>query len=141
MGVHLVSLPVRAGVVACLLGLLSAASAAEQMDGTPRWRLSLEAIALVRFGGADRTLVERVPGTVPFNATFTTPGTEAFNSNQFQQGVFAGPKISLLYRSDAATSVEISYFSTASASASSTIGPDSPADWLVMRAPGAFWQT
>ena len=116
-------------------------AAAEQPESAPRWVLSIEAVALQRTGGASRTLVERVPGTVPFITTFTTPGVEAFNSDQFRQGFSAGPKIGLLYRLDADTSVEVSYFNIFSQSASSTIGPDSPADWLVMRAPGAFWQT
>ena len=94
-----------------------------------------------RTAGTSRTLVERVPGTVPFNATFTTSGPEAFNSNQLHQGFAAGPKVSLTYRYDAGWSVEASYFNTSTASASNTTGPDNPADWLVMRAPGAFWQT
>lgn len=94
-----------------------------------------------RTAGTSRTLVERVPGTVPFNATFTTSGPEAFNSNQLHQGFAAGPKVTLTYRYDAGWSVEASYFNTSTASASNTTGPDNPADWLVMRAPGAFWQT
>lgn len=146
MSVRLALLPGSSGVAACLLATLLApqsiaAAHAEQPDSAPRWILSIEAIALQRAGGVDRTLVERVPGTVPFNATFATSGTEAFNSNQFQQGLFAGAKIGLLYRYDSGFSVEASYFSTSTGSASNTIGPDSPADWLVMRAPGAFWQT
>ena len=106
-----------------------------------RWTVSIEAVVLARTGGVDRTLVERVPGTVPFLKTFTTPGSEAFNSNQFQQGLFAGPKISLMYHGDSGFGVEVSYFNVFTQTASDTVGPDSPADWLVMRAPGAFWQT
>ena len=130
---------------ACLLAALLAAHAvaavaAEQPQADPRWTLSIEAIALQRSGNASRTLVERVPGTVPFLTTFTTPGTEAFNSDAFRQTISVGPKIGLRYRVDSATSVEIAYFNISSQSAS-TVGPDTPADWLVMRAPGAFWQT
>lgn len=120
---------------------LTAAASAEQAETPPRWALSIETIVLQRTPGTDRTLVERVPGTVPFNATFTTPGTEAFNSNQFRQGLIAGPKISLRYNYDAGASIEALYFMTSTGTSSSTTGPDSPADWLVMRAPGAFWQT
>ena len=94
-----------------------------------------------RIGGVNRTLVERVPGTVPFAATSTAPGTEAFNSNQFQQGFSAGPKISLIYHDDSGYGVELSYFNVFDQSTTKAIGPDSPADWLVMRAPGIFWQT
>jgi hypothetical protein len=128
-----------AGLVAALASPTPALAAAA--ESTQRWTFSIEAVALQRFGGASRTLVERVPGTVPFNATFITPGTEAFNSSQFRQGVFAGPKIGLQYRYDSGTTIEGSFFMTSTGRASSTIGPDKPAEWLVMRAPGAFWQT
>ena len=121
--------------------VLATAASAAPPEPAPRWTLSVEAIALQRTAATSRTLVERVPGTVPFNATFTTTGPEAFNSNQLRQGFAAGPKISLTYRYDPGWSFEASYFNTSTASASNTTGPDSPADWLVMRAPGAFWQT
>lgn len=86
-------------------------------------------------------LVEKVPGDVPFLATFITPGTEAFNSSQFRQGFSAGPKLGLTYRDDSGFGVELSYFNVFNQSATASFGPDSPADWLVMRAPGGFWQT
>ena len=131
----------HAGLVCLLAFCLPSPAAAGEPDSAPRWTLSIEAIALQRSGGASRTLVERVPGTVPFTTTFVTPGIEAFNSEQFRQRIVAGPKIGLLYRTDATTSIEASFFSTSTGSDSRTIGPDTPADWLVMRAPGAFWQT
>jgi hypothetical protein len=95
---------------------------------------------LGRLGGVNQTLVARVPGVVPFYLTSTAPGTEAFNSNQFQQGFSAGPKISLIYHGDSGYGAELSYFNIFNQSATKAIGPDSPADWLVMKAPG-FWQT
>jgi len=113
----------------------------DQPERTSRWTVSVEAIALERIGGVNRTLVERVPGTVPFDATFFTPGTEAFNSNQFRQGFSAGPKVGLTYRGDSGYGVELSYFNVFDQRATKSIGPDGPADWLVMRAPGIFWQT
>jgi hypothetical protein len=86
-----------------------------------------------------------VPGTVPFfnppYDTSTAPGVEASNSNQFRQGFSAGPKISLTYHDDSGYGVELSYFNIFDQSASKTIGPDNPPDWLVMKAPGIFWQT
>ncbi|MGB9189161.1 MAG: BBP7 family outer membrane beta-barrel protein [Methylovirgula sp.] len=99
-----------------------------------------------RLGGVNRTLVERVPGDVPFynppyEDTSTAPGVEAFNSNQFRQGFSAGPKISLTYHGDSGYGVELSYFNIFDQTATKVIGPDSPADWLVMKAPGNFWQT
>ena len=109
-------------------------------SSTPRWTVSAEAIVLGRLGGVNQTLVARVPGVVPFYLTSTAPGTEAFNSNQFQQGFSAGPKMSLTYHGDSGYGAELSYFNIFNQSATKAIGPDSPADWLVMKAPG-FWQT
>ncbi len=118
---------------------------ADELESTPRWTISAEAIILERLGGANRTLVERVPGDVPFHKppydTSTAPGVEAFNSNQFRQGFSAGPKISLTYHDDSGYGVELSYFNIFDQSTTKAIGPDSPADWLVMKAPGTFWQT
>jgi hypothetical protein len=115
-------------------------------DSTSRWTVSAEAIVLERLGGVNQTLVARVPGSVPFfnppsYDTFTYPGTEAFNSSQFQQGFSAGPKISLMYHGGSGYGVELSYFNIFNQNTTKAIGPDSPADWLVMKAPGAFWQT
>jgi hypothetical protein len=107
----------------------------------PRWTVSAEAIALGRMGGASQTLVARVPGIEPFYRTATAPGAEAFNSNQFRQGFSAGPKVSLTYQDGSRYGAEVSYFNIFDQSASKAIGPDSPADWLVMKAPGTFWQT
>ncbi|MGA2793659.1 MAG: hypothetical protein ABSE69_09000, partial [Roseiarcus sp.] len=118
---------------------------ADQLESTPRWTVSAEAIVLERLGGVNRTLVERVPGDVPFfnppYDTSTAPGVEAFNSNQFRQGSSAGPKISLTYHDDSGYGVELSYFNIFDQSTTKAIGPDSQADWLVMKAPGIFWQT
>jgi len=116
------------------------------IESAPRWTISAEAIGLGRIGGVNQTLVERVPGTIPFFNppyidTLTARGVEAFNSNQFRQGFSAGPKISLTYHGDSGYGVELSYFNIFDQSASKTIGPDNPADWLVMKAPGLFWQT
>lgn len=120
---------------------LPTAAIAGEPESASRWTLSIETIVLTRTNGTNRTLVERVPGTVPFLTTFTTPGTEAFNSNQFQQGFSAGPKLRLMYHVDSGYGVELTYFNIFSQSATTTIGPDNPPDWLVMRAPGLFWQT
>jgi len=96
---------------------------------------------LERLGGVNRTLVERVPGTEPFYGTFTATGPEAFNSSQFDQGFSAGPKIDLIYRGDSGFGAELSYFNIFNQSATNATGPDNPPDWLVMKAPGIFWQT
>jgi hypothetical protein len=116
-------------------------TATEPKVDASRWTVSVEAIVMERTGGVSRTLVERVPGTEPFLRTLTATGPEAFNSNQFQQGYSAGPKIDLIYRGDSGYGVELSYFNMFNQSATHATGPDTPADWLVMKAPGLFWQT
>ena len=115
--------------------------AVDQPESASRWTVSVEAIVLDRTGGVNRTLVERVPGDVPFFLTSIASGPEAFNSNQFQQGFSAGPKIDLIYHGDSGYSAELSYFNIFNQSATKAVGPDNPADWLVMKAPGSFWQT
>ena len=92
-------------------------------------------------GGADRTLVERVPLTVPFYSVPNVPAVEAFKSSQFQQGFSAGPKIDLIYHGNSGYSAEFSYFNISNQSDTRVIGPDNPPDWLLMKAPAPFWQT
>jgi hypothetical protein len=142
-------------IFAPLLAALSPASVASAADlenatGEPagalqvdasRWTVSVEAIALERYGGVNRTLVERVPGTVPFLKTLIATGPEAFNGNQFEQGFSAGPKIDLIYHAASGYSLELSYFNIGNQRDTHITGPDTPADWLVMKAPGLFWQT
>lgn len=107
----------------------------------PRWTVSAESIILNRVGGADRTLVERVPGSVSFANVQAAPGTQALNSNDFNQGFSVGPKIGLTYHGDCGVDLEVSYFQVTGWSTSRAIGPDNPPNWLVMRAPGSFYQT
>jgi hypothetical protein len=109
------------------------------IGSAPRWTVSAEAIVLTRTGSVNQALVGRVSGDTQWLDT-NVPGVEALNSNQFT-GVAAGPKVSLTYRADSGISVELSYFNIFDQGASKTIGPDNPANWLVMQAPGAFWQT
>ncbi len=106
---------------------------------TPQWTVSIEAVVLGHMGGVNQTLVSRVPGTVQFFDT-NVPGVEAFNSNQFQD-FSAGPKISLIYHGDSGYGAELTYFNIFDPRNTKAIGPDSPPDWLVMQAPGTFWQT
>jgi len=125
---------------------LSPPPTADPSRSPPRWTFSAETIILERIGGGvSYPLVSRVPGTVPFFKppfyTATAPGVEAFNANQFRQGFSAGPKLGLTYRGDAGYGFELSYFNVFDQSDARTIGPDTPRDWLVMHAPGAFWQT
>jgi hypothetical protein len=125
-------------VLATQFPAVTASAADPEVD---HWTVSVEPIVLQRIGGSNQTLVERVPGTEPFYRTFTATGPEAFNSNQFHQGFSAGPKIDLTYHGGSGYGAELSYFNIFDQSASNATGPDAPADWLVMKAPGTFWQT
>jgi hypothetical protein len=127
------------------VGLASPPPPQNQLDlpSSPlRWTLSAEGILLQRIGGrVNQTLVSRAPGSVPFLVTAITPGVPAFNSDQFRQGFSGGPKIRLAYRDDSGLGFELSYFNVFNQTGTEAIGPDNPADWLIMRAPGGFWQT
>jgi hypothetical protein len=117
-------------------------SQVDQPQNPPRWTFSTEGIVLERIGGgANRMLVARAPGSVPFLVTAVTPGVPALNSDQFRQGFSAGPKLRLTYRDASSLGFELSYFNVFNQSGADAIGPGNPADWLLMRAPGGFWQT
>lgn len=116
--------------------------AVDRPSSTSRWTVSTEAIVLERAGGGvSRALIERVPGSVPFGQVPATSGVEVFNSSQFQQGFSAGPKVDLIYHGDSGYSAELSYFNIFNQTGTKAIGPDNPADWLVMWGPAPFWQT
>ena len=128
---------------------LSVQKPVDPPESAPRWAFSAETLVLGRWGGANQTLVARVPGNTPFVTvpptpgydSATYPGVAALNSDQFREGFSAGPKLSLTYRDDSVYGVELSYFDVLGLSAATAIGPDNPPDWLVMKAPGSFWQT
>jgi len=107
----------------------------------PRWTASADFIILDRIGGGNQTLVERVPGTVPSKDVPNTAGTEALNSNDFQQGFAGGPRVGLIRHGDDGYDLELSYFQIDGWSSSKSIGPDHPFDWLVMNCPLDFTQT
>lgn len=107
----------------------------------PRWTASAEFICFERIGSIDRTLVERVPGPVPPTGPIGTNGVEALNANDLRQGFSGGPRLSLMRHNDSGYDVELSYFQIDGWDSTRTIGPDIPADQLVMRAPGGFVQT
>ena len=116
-------------------------SAMSRTCRSPRWIISTEAIILNRVGNANRVLVERVPGDVAFSNVPTTSGMQALNSDELHQGFSAGPKISVTYQSDPDYGLEFSYFQILNWNTSRAMRPDNPPDWLVMRAPGGFFQT
>jgi opacity protein-like surface antigen len=127
-------------------GAVPPQASVDPAESAPRWTFSAEAIGLARQGGVNQTLIARVPGDVPFYSasgfdSATYPGAEALNSDQFRQGFAAGPKLNLTYHDPSGYGAELSYFSVVGLSAAKAVGPDNPADWLVMKAPGTFWQT
>ena len=122
-----------------------ASSAQKPVDppqSAPRWTFSTEAIVLGRTGGANQPLVgiRRAAGSSPIRSA-SASAAEAFNSNQFWQGFSAGPKVSVTYHDESGYGAEFSYFNIFTQSATKIVGPTNPLDWLVMYAPGAFWQT
>ncbi|WP_244431915.1 hypothetical protein [Rhodopseudomonas sp. B29] len=123
----------------------SAASAEERPLSLPRWTISTEALFLSRSGSGHQPLVALVPGDVPWWTpvgpnTTNVPGVEALNSSGLSQHLAAGPKLGLSYRDPSGLGAELSYFGVRLQASKST-GPENPAQWLVMKAPGTFWQT
>ncbi len=120
--------------------------AAPPSEPSTRWTLSAEAILLARSGTSHRSLVSVVPGSVPWltlTGTNTTnyPGAEVLNSSQLGQRLDAGARWSLAYRDPSGYGLGVSYFSVLGLKAVRSTGPENPAQWLVMKAPGSFWQT
>lgn len=107
----------------------------------PRWTVSAEAIVLDRVGSADRTLVERVPGSVSFAKVPSTPGTPALNSTDLNQGFAPGMRLGVTCQVAPNYGLELSFFRVSGWDSTRSIGPDNPPNWLVMRAPGSFFQT
>lgn len=111
-----------------------------------RWTLSAETILLGRSGTSHQPLVSLVPGNVPWLTltganTSNTPGVEVLNSSQLGQRLAAGARLSLAYRDPAGYGLALSYVGVPGLKAVRSTGPEIPAQWLVMKAPGSFWQT
>ncbi|MCX5679817.1 MAG: hypothetical protein NTZ95_04080 [Candidatus Omnitrophica bacterium] len=112
-----------------------------RLSQPPRWTISEEAIIFDRAGTAKCTLVERVPGAVPFANIPTTPGIQALNSTDFNQGFSAGLRLGATYHADHQNDLSLSFFRSGNWDSTKSVGPDNPLNWLVMRAPGGFFQT
>jgi len=112
----------------------------QSQSAPPRWTVSADVLMLFRIGFVGRTLVERVPASVPYGSLPTAPGKEALNSRDFQQ-FSPGGRIDVIGHGNSGFDLEVSYFQTATWDSSESIGPDHPWDWLVMKAPGGFTQT
>lgn len=106
-----------------------------------RWTFSAEALGFGRVGTDKYTLVERVSGATLFRLIPFTAGTATLNSTDLRQGFSPGFRLGATYHVDSNRDVSISFFRIADWDATRSIGPDNPLDWLVMRAPGGFFQT
>jgi hypothetical protein len=110
----------------------------EPSCGCPRWTATADFIILDRIGSGNATLVERVPGNLPP----TTPGTEALNSSDLQQGFAGGPRLDLIRHGDSGYDLELAYFQIDGWHSDQTIVPADPQNWrwLTMSCPGGFLQ-
>jgi hypothetical protein len=115
-----------------VLGSLSA--------GCPRWTASAEFLIFDRIGGGNQTLVEKLPSSVRFVDIANTSGDVVLTGNDFQ-GFSGGARVGMIRHGDSGYDCEFSYFQIDGWDVNKRIGPDSPPDWLVMRAPGNFIQT
>ena len=106
-----------------------------------RWTVSAETLIFDRVGTAARTLVERTPGSVAFNQTPYASGVQALNSTDLDQGFSPGFRLDATYQVDSNYSLEMSFLRVGGWESSRSLGPDNPPDWLVMKAPGGFFQT
>ena len=113
----------------------------DKSKSASHWTSSVEAIALKRSNNSvNQPLISTLPGTSTFGQTANAPTTEAFNSNQFQQGAAVDPKFTIDYLGDSGYGFELSYFNVLNWNATNTVGPTNPGNWYIMKAPG-FWQT
>jgi len=112
-----------------------------QSSHHPRLTLSAEAIVFDRVGTATYTLVERVPGTAYFLDIPATSGSLALKSTNLKQGFSPGYRLGAAYRFDSNHDVLFSFFHIDDWNSTRSIGPDNPPNWLIMRAPGGFFQT
>jgi hypothetical protein len=129
-------------IIALISPCINGAVQSDQSIG-PGKSISVSAEALVfdRVGTADRTLVERVPGSIPFIKVPFTRGSQALNSTDFDQGFAPGFRVGATYHADSNYGLELSFFRVSGWDSTRSIGPDESPSWLVMRAPGAFFQT
>ncbi|MCX5681829.1 MAG: BBP7 family outer membrane beta-barrel protein, partial [Candidatus Omnitrophica bacterium] len=71
----------------------------------------------------------------------TTPGAQALNSTDLNQGFAPGFRLGAAYHVDSNLDLSVSFFRIADWNSTQSVGPDNPLNWLVMKAPGGFFQT
>lgn len=106
-----------------------------------RVTLSAEVLVFDRVGIDNYKLVERVPGSTYFFGIPSTPGKQVLNSTDLKQGFEPGFRVGAAYHIDSTHDIAASFFRIGDWAEHKSIGPDKPLDWLVMRAPGGFFQT
>jgi hypothetical protein len=96
----------------------------------PRWTATADFIIMDRTGTKSRTLVEGAQ--YPYIET-----TELLNSNDFKQGFFSGPRVSLIRHGDSCYDLELLYFQIDGWNSTRQVTPDTgQAEQLVFRVPG-----
>ena len=114
---------------------------ASRSSQSSRWTISEEAIVFDRVGTEKWALVERVPGATQLYSIAATSGIQALNSTDLNQGYSAGMRLGAAYHADAKNDLALSFSRSGNWDSTKSVGPDSPLNWLVMRAPGVFVQT
>ena len=105
-----------------------------------RWTASADFIILERVGNVHQPLVSTYP---PHSPLILGSGTERLNSNDFNQGFAAGPRLGLIRHGECGCDWEFSFFQIDGWSSTRSIAPDGGMlpNWLVFTAPGDFVQT
>ncbi len=129
-------------LAAIILAMPAISSAAQpESPKSPRWTLSAEALVLDRVGTARRVLVEKVPGSEHFANVSSAVSNPALNSTDLEQGYTPGFRLGAAYRFNPKYDISVSYSRIDDWDTTESVGPNSPPDWLVMKAPGGFFQT
>ena len=119
---------------------------AARVVSPPRWTVSNRGYRPGTYRRRRKSIARRTRaghGTIPQSALRygDSAWRRSFQRQPVSTSLFRGTEISLTYHDESGYGAELSYFSILNQSATKTIGPDTPSDWLVMKAPGIFWQT
>jgi hypothetical protein len=96
----------------------------------PWWTASADFIVFDRIGGTNQTLVQ----SVPVRSQLTT-GAELLNGNDFRQGFYGGPRVSLIRHGERCYDLELLYFQIDGWNSTRLIAPPTRSA-LVFNAPG-----
>jgi hypothetical protein len=103
----------------------------------PRWTATADAMIMDRIGTKSRTLVQGVTPIFDGETSLDDEVTELLNSNDFKQGFFSGPRVSLIRHGDNCTDVELLYFQIDGWNSTRRVTPDRESEqFLVFEVPG-----